>query len=189
MASVPAPTSPVPPLVAFYRDGARDDCGRTHSEILTWDDSRLEAVHDFIQWLFPLPEPSGANPSAPTLDTATIAAFHATPEMQQRLRQSFDRMLRFYGFAWSSSSSPSAAGPASAPSIVRAPNFADRSANWLHPMNHNHLRLTRILRSTLLLGLESESKALFHALNALYREFPNRIPARTHAFWSTAASR
>ena len=54
-------------------------------------------------------------------------------------------------------------------------------------MNHNHLRLTRILRSTLLLGLEAESKALFHALNSIYREFPDRIPARTHAFWSNAA--
>jgi hypothetical protein len=53
-------------------------------------------------------------------------------------------------------------------------------------MNHNHLRLTRILRSTLLLGLEPESKALFGALNALYREHPDSIPARTHAFWSSA---
>jgi len=53
-------------------------------------------------------------------------------------------------------------------------------------MNHNHLRLTRILRSTLLLGLGAESKALFDALNAIYREFPDRIPARTHAYWSDA---
>ena len=49
------------PLVAFYRDGARDDEGRTLAEILAWDDDRLEEIHDFIQWLFPLPERSGAN--------------------------------------------------------------------------------------------------------------------------------
>jgi hypothetical protein len=54
-------------------------------------------------------------------------------------------------------------------------------------MNHNHLRLTRILRSTLLLGLEAESKALFQALNAIVREFPDRISTPTHAFWSEAA--
>lgn len=132
---------PVPPLVAFYRDGARDDRGRTLAEILAWDDHRLEAVHDFIQWLFLLPETSGANPSAPTLDHATIAAFHATPKMQQRLRQSFDRMLRFYGFTWVSSSSPqsspsSQSGSTSAtptPAIVRAPGFAARADNWLIP--------------------------------------------------------
>jgi hypothetical protein len=178
---------PVHPIVAFYRDAARDDRGRTLTEILAWDDDRLEDIHDFIQWLFPLPEPSGANPSAPTLDASTIAAFHAAPEMQQRLRQSLDRMLRFYGFAWSQSPPESSSSQSVPPNLVRAADFKVRAENWLHPMNHNHLRLTRILRSTLLLGLESESKALFRALNTLYREYPDSIPARTHAFWSSAA--
>lgn len=52
------------PLIGFYRDGAQDDCGRTLAKILSWPDDRLEAVHDFIQWMFPLPERSGANPAA-----------------------------------------------------------------------------------------------------------------------------
>jgi hypothetical protein len=167
------------PLIAFYRDGAPDDQGRTLAEILAWDEVRLEAVHDFIQWLFPLPEPSGVNPTAPILKPATIEAFRASIAMQDRLRQAWRHMLRFYGLA-----------PASGPSglrVERASNFAARAQVWLWPMNHNHLRLTRILRSTLLLGLEAESKALFQALNAVYREFPDRIPARTHAFWSNAS--
>ncbi len=167
------------PLVAFYRDGAPDDEGRTLAEILAWDDDRLEAIHDFIQWLFPLPEPSGANPHAPILDPATTRIFHSSIAMQDRLRQSFQRMMRFYGFRQSTTP----AGIA----IERAPDFAARAHNWLWPMNHNHLRLTRILRSTLLLGLDAESKALFRALNALYREYPDRIPSRTHAFWSSAS--
>jgi hypothetical protein len=167
------------PLIAFYRDGACDDAGRTLAEIVAWDDDRLEAVHDFIQWLFPLPEPSGANPTAPILDPATIQAFHASLAMRDRLRASYERMLRFYGLRLIPAKSPLA--------VERTPDFAARARNWLWPMNHNHLRLTRILRSTLLLGLEAESKALFHALNAIYREFPDRIPARTHAFWSNAA--
>ena len=171
-------TTPAHPLIAFYRDGARDDRGRTLAEILAWDDDRLEDVHDFIQWLFPLPERSGANPAAPTLDAGVIAAFHSTPVMRERLRAAFDRMVRFYGLAWDASAA-----------IVRAPGFAIRADDWLWPMNHNHLRLTRILRSTLLLGLEAESKALFAALNAIYREYPTRVAARTHAFWSDAAQR
>jgi hypothetical protein len=167
------------PLIAFYRDGARDDVGRTLAEILSWNDDQLEAVHDFIQWLFPLPEPSGANPAAPILDPLCLRIFRGSLAMQERLRHSFDRMLRFYGLRQVSTPSGIA--------VERAPNFADRAQMWLRPLNHNHLRLTRILRSTLLLGLDAESKALFHALNALYREFPDRIPARTHAFWSSAA--
>jgi hypothetical protein len=172
--------APIHPLIAFYRDGARDDRGRTLGELLAWPDEDLEDIHDFIQWLFPLPEPSGANPAAPTLDAAAIAAFRATPAMRERLSQALDRMLHFYGLAWDRQSP--------APVIVRAPNFSARAGDWLRPMNHNHLRLTRILRSTLLLGLEPESKALFSALNAIYREFPSRISARTHAFWSDAAT-
>lgn len=168
------------PLVAFYRDGARDGRGRTLSEILAWPDDDLEDIHDFIQWLFPLPERSGANPGAPTLDAAAIAAFRATPVMRERLHQALDRMLAFYGLMWDQQ--------AVTPTIVRAPNFSQRADNWLRPMNHNHLRITRILRSTLLLGVEAESKALFIALNAIYREFPARISARTHAFWSDAAT-
>jgi len=173
------PSSPPHPLIGFYRDGAQDDRGRTLSEILAWSDDRLEDIHDFIQWLFPLPERSGANPSAPTLDPSTLEAFHTTPAMRDRLRQAFERMLRFYGLALN----PSPSGLA----VERLPNFRERAQNWLWPMNHNHLRLTRILRSTLLLGLEAESKALFHALNAVYREFPDRISTRTHAFWLDAA--
>ncbi|HEX3986359.1 MAG TPA: opioid growth factor receptor-related protein [Acidobacteriaceae bacterium] len=175
-------SSPPPhPLIAFYRDGARDDRGRTLAEILAWPDDRLESVHDFIQWLFPLPERSGANPGAPTLDAATIEAFHGTTAMRDRLHQAFERMLLLYGLAWTAS----AAGA----TVTRLPDFRERAQNWLWPMNHNHLRLTRVLRSTLLVGLEAESKALFHALNAIYREFPDRISTRTHAFWSDAAQR
>jgi hypothetical protein len=172
-----SPSTPNP-LVAFYRDGAPDHEGRTLIEILAWADDRLEAIHNFIQWLFPLPEPSGANPHAPILDPATIRTFNSSIAMQERLRLSFRRMMRFYGFRQYST-------PAG---IVMecAPDFTARAENWLWPMNHNHLRLTRILRSTLLLGLGAESKALFYALNALYREYPDRIPSRTHAFWSSA---
>jgi hypothetical protein len=99
--------------------------------------------------------------------------------MQERLRQALERMLRFYGLQKSSTPTGLA--------VERTASFDARAKNWLHPMNHNHLRLTRILRSTLLLGLEAESKALFHALNVIYKQFPDRIPARTHAFWSGAA--
>lgn len=167
------------PLIGFYRDGARDDAGRTLAEILAWDDERLEAVHDYIQWLFPLPEPSGANPTAPILDPGTIETFRGSLAMRERLRTAYERMLRFYGLRAVSGSSGIV--------VERGRDFAARANNWLRPMNHNHLRLTRILRSTLLLGLEGESKALFQALNGIYREYPDRIPARTHAFWSNAA--
>ena len=176
-------TDAVHPLVAFYRDGAPDDENRTLAQILGWDDRRLEAIHDYIQWLFPLPERSGANPSAPTLDEATIQAFRSTPVMRDRLRQAFLRMLRFYGLAWIPDSSDG-----TGPGIHRAANFGIRSGEWLSPMNHNHLRLTRILRSLRLLGLEEEAAALFRELDAIHQEYPGRITARTFDYWKDATS-
>lgn len=161
-------------LIAFYRDGARDDEGRTLDEILAWPDDELEAVHDFIQWLFPLPEQSGANPLAPVLDETTTAFFRTSEKMRERLRNSFQRMLRFYGLAWTDGI------------IVRAANFDARAENWLRPGNHNHLRLTRVLRSMKLLGLETETMALFDALEKINASFPGRITTRTITFWHNA---
>jgi hypothetical protein len=161
-------------LLDFYR-GGRDDKGRTLEEILAWPDEELEAVHNFIQWLFPLPERSGANPDAPVLDAATISAFRASSELQDRLRQSFLRMLRFYGLVFETGA------------VRPAANFSTRSLNWLNPGNHNHLRLTRILRSLRLLGLESESEALFRALSGIYRAQPESITQRTYQFWESAS--
>ncbi|HEX4007625.1 MAG TPA: opioid growth factor receptor-related protein [Acidobacteriaceae bacterium] len=168
-------------LISFYRDGARDYSGRTHAEIVAWDDERLEGVHDFIQWLFPLPERSSVNPWAPVIEAAVVAAFNESPEMRERLLAAFDRMLRFYGLKRDTRGDTAR--------IVRGRNFAERADKWLWPNNHNHLRITRILRSVRLLGLRAESAALFRALDRINREFPGRITESTGEFWQDAASR
>lgn len=160
-------------ILAFYR-GGRDDEGRSLQEILAWSDAELEAVHDFIQWLFPLPERSGANPDAPILDSPTITAFRQSKELQDQLRQSFLRMLRFYGLEFDGEI------------VQQAVNFHSRSSNWLNPNNHNHLRLTRMLRSLHLLGLASEASSLFQALSEIYTSHPGRITPRTYQFWKDA---
>jgi hypothetical protein len=166
-------------LTRFFGGGADDD-GRTVDEILGWDDVRLEMVHDYIQWIFPLPERSGANPSAPVLDAAAIAAIRGSAEMQGRLRAAFERMLTFYGFALEGDA------------VVEGPRFVAASRNWLHAGNHNHLRLTRMLRSLRVLGLEREAAALWGALRALYeRESAagrRTITNETFAFWRQAAT-
>jgi hypothetical protein len=54
-------------LLDFYRGTQLDSSGRMLHEIWDWTDDDLEAIHDFIQWLFPLPEPSQFNPDAPLL--------------------------------------------------------------------------------------------------------------------------
>ena len=67
------------------------------SDIHGFDFHELEFNHDYIQWLFPLPEPSGANASAPLLSKDDIAAFASDESLRKALLQSFELMLQFYG--------------------------------------------------------------------------------------------
>jgi hypothetical protein len=166
-------------IVAFYESSAPDDRGRFYDEILRFDDERLEDVHDFIQWLFPLRESSGANPGAPRLDEVAIEAFHTRPALRAALRRALDRMLAFYGFVWETDR------------IVRGPAFTERSG-WLEPGNHNHLRLTRIMQALRVLGEPQRAQALYDVLAEIYREDRHngrqRISERTFEFWTDAVS-
>src|SRR5207249_2799149 len=121
-------------ISGFYQGEKPDNRGRYLREMQQWPDDRLEDIHDFIQWMFPLPERSGVNPRAPVLDPATIAEFRTSPEMQQNLRKSFLRMIGFYGLTLNATGE-----------IERAVNFKSQASNWLSPGNHNHLRITRII--------------------------------------------
>jgi Opioid growth factor receptor (OGFr) conserved region len=85
-------------LVSFYEGTGRDHRGRRLSEILQWGVDRLESSHDYIQTLFPLPEESGVNWSAPVIDRKVFDAFRSRPELRGRLRDSFEKILWFYGF-------------------------------------------------------------------------------------------
>ena len=167
-------------ILAFYEGTAPDDRGRLHEEILRFDDAALESVHDYIQWLFPMRERSGASPTAPRLNSATIEQFRRRPELRNALRRSLDRMLAFYGLEWRGET------------IARAPSFAMRNG-WLSPMNHNYLRLTRILTSLRILGDELAMKSLHDCLTAIAsderRSGRKRIPERTLHFWNEAAGR
>ncbi len=161
-------------LVDFYAGSAPDDRGRYVYDIQGWSDERLESVHDYIQWLFPLRERSAFNPQAPVLDDAAIAEFRARPELRQNLRTSFLRILRFYGFEEKREG------------IEQGSDFATRSSNWLSPSNHNHLRITRILTSIRLLGLEAEAQAFYTCLARVYRRQKGSITPETFAYWTAA---
>ncbi|GEP04530.1 opioid growth factor receptor-related protein [Methylobacterium oxalidis] len=125
------------PIHAFLAGSGRDGAGRRLADILAFDDARIEGVHDFIQWCFPLPEASRAVPGAPVLTAAEAAAIRADPAAREGLRAALARMRRFY------------AG----------------TDGWLRPHDHNHLRITRILAAVRDLASPEEA-AEFHAFVA-----------------------
>ncbi len=163
------------PLVSFYRNLAPDDRGRMLDGILARDDDWLEYTHDYIQWLFPLVAPSGANPAAPVLDEGQIAVFQDDAALQATLLQAFDRMLAFYGLARQGGA------------IVKGENWSGRKSNWFTRPTHNNLRITRILTSLRLLGLEPEARALYQALSALKEsEADAGVGEEAFAYWGRA---
>ena len=74
--------------------------------------------------------------------------------------------------------------------VTRAPNFAAKAGVWLSPGNHNHLRITRILRSLSVLGLEAEARAFFDCLSEIYEDEQNKpmpaISSETMLYWRGA---
>lgn len=85
-------------LITFYEGTDTDHRGRYLSDILGWPASKMESAHDYIQIVFPLPEASGVQWSAPTINRQVFDTFRARPELRDRLKDSFKKILWFYGF-------------------------------------------------------------------------------------------
>lgn len=164
------------PLLAFYLGSHPDHRGRTLAHILGKDDDWLEGVHDYIQWLFPLDEHSRAVPGSPTLSRADVEAFRTDSRLRQHMLDALRRMLGFYGLRVCDDGA-----------VTKAPNWAERKSNWFTHPTHNSLRITRILKSLALVGLESEAARLQACLLDLCAsEADCGIPAASQAFWRQA---
>lgn len=145
-------------VAAFLAGEGTDARGRTIFEVLAFDDATLERTHDFIQWLFPLAEPSRAVPDAPVLTAEDVQAIRDSAMAQCALAAASDRMEAFY----------------------RATH------DWMMPNDHNHLRITRIIRSLRLLRGDDEADAFRNAILALVEAARAPISARSRGYWSTA---
>ena len=161
-------------LVAFYRGEANDSEGRSLADYWSFSDSRMESRHDFIQWMFPLEEPSQFNPDAPILTRADREAFQDDPALRDNLLKSFDRFLGFLGLIREEDR------------VVPASDF--EAKRWrLNEPNHNWLRITRVLASLRLLGLSNHSRSFHQGLESLIVDGKARITADTRAYWKNAA--
>src|SRR5438105_2055839 len=102
-------------LVDFYRGQATDSEGRSLQDLWSWSDEDLEIYHDFVQWMFPLPEPSRFHAEAPVLTDEDITAFRQDEQLRANLRHSFERILTFLGLARNDEGK-----------VVEGPNFTAR---------------------------------------------------------------
>lgn len=165
-------------LVPFYLGLSPDNQGRMIDDILAWDSGQLENVHDYIQWLFPLQDRSAYNPSAPILTKEGINEFRNNPVLKAKILESFNKLLEFYGFVCRKEKD--------ALVIARSDKFTERSHNWLTKHNHNFLRITRILKCLMLLGLEEYARTFMTSLEKVYDDYRQIIGEETISYWRKA---
>ena len=136
-------------LVRFYLHGCRTPANHYLISLIEEDDNDfLEAQHDYIQWVFPLSEPSKFNPDAPLISQEFLSRLD---EVKPKMLLMYNRMLEFYGLAYREN------GPEYSQNEQLV---AIRPLTWLDPKNHNVLRLTRIMTSLSLVGLTSHAIGL-----------------------------
>jgi hypothetical protein len=144
----------------FLEGTATDHRGRSIDDVLAFSDAELETVHDYIQWLFPLPEASAFNPSAPILGPDDVARVRRSAAALRNLERAAGRMLSF---------------------------FRDTD-HWLVASDHNHLRITRILRCLALLVNRPRAEAFRDAIEARVAAAGNPVNPQSRDYWRRAAA-
>jgi hypothetical protein len=160
-------------LIAFYKGDAPDHRGRLIEEIWQMSDFWLEHTHDYVQWLFPIPEAGRFNGFAPLLDVTAIKAFQEDQALQERQRQSLDMMLDFLALQRTEGG------------IRAKPELNMRDHIWLKAGGHNHLRITRMIRSLGLCGQRNLALQLQAAVIQIGTE-KGHVSSQSKAYWRSA---
>jgi len=74
-------------------------------------------------------------------------------------------------------------------SIVRGPKWRNNASRWCVRFDHNHLRITRILRCLRVLGLQNECDAFYRALQDVFDDPAIHIGDRSMMYWTRAVQR
>ena len=111
-------------MVVYFLEGTHPDLkGRFLADIWAFSDKKIERTHDFIQWVFPLDEPSNAVWDAPVLIDDEIYEILDSAKAKENMIISQNWFLR----------------------------FLINTDAWLVPRNHNQRRVSRMIRSIRLL--------------------------------------
>ena len=145
-------------LLSFLQDVGPDHRGRYLSDIWKFGDDEIERTHDFIQWVFPLHEPSGAQPDAPVLEPAEIDLIHKSGPATMNVERSTEWFL----------------------------GFLARSPHWLVAHDHNHLRITRMIRSNRLLLGELAAESARARVLKLAEKSKGKISDESLRYWKQA---
>ena len=145
-------------IVGFLEGKTPDHGGRTLSMLWKQADDDAENTHDYIQWMFPLDEPSQAVNGAPVLNDFDIDEIRENQLVTENLEESARWFLR----------------------------FLERSDHWITNYDHNHLRITRAIKSLRLLTSNSIADRFRDKVIALAGNNLNFVDQEARDFWNRA---
>lgn len=142
-------------ILEFLEGTGTDAKGRSLDEIIDQDDEFWSRQHDFIQWLFPLNEKSLAVPKSPILEDSEIVKIKESSVAQASINRNLERYKQF----------------------LRS------NKEWHSRHDHNHLRITRVLKCLKLLrDLESARQFKYWIAGEL-GDAIDTVNERTKKYW------
>ena len=147
-------------LVDFLNGTGPDHQGRYLRDIWDFDDKAIEQTHDFIQWMFPLTEKSMSVPGVPTLIGEDIEAIRTSVVARANLKKSAQWYL----------------------------GFLQRNNHWIKSYDHNHLRITRVIKALNLLLSQRAALTLLDSVLEVAGDKVNSVNQDSIRFWRAAVS-
>ena len=144
-------------LVEFLNGTGPDHQGRYLRDIWDFEDTAIEQTHDFIQWLFPLAEKSMSVLSAQTLSADDINRIRKCDIARANLEKSAQWYL----------------------------GFLLRNDNWIRSYDHNHLRITRVIKSLHLLVSVNVASSFLNSIFEITGDRLNVIRQDGVDFWKS----
>jgi hypothetical protein len=145
-------------IVGFLEGKTPDHRGRILAMLLQQTDHQAETNHDYIQWLFPLNEPSRSVNGVPVLTELEIDEIRQSSLAQANLAKSARWFL----------------------------GFLERNDHWIIKYNHNHLRITRVIKSLRLLTSDEAADEFRDKVLALAGDNLNLVDQKARGFWRSA---
>ena len=145
-------------IVGFLEGRTPDHRGRILAMLLQQTDHQAETTHDYIQWLFPLDEPSRSVNGAPVLTELEIDQIRQSSLAQANLAKSARWFL----------------------------GFLERNDHWITNYNHNHLRITRVIKSLRLLASDKAADEFRDKVLALAGDNLNLVDQKARGFWANS---
>lgn len=151
-------------LFDFYTGNGLNTQHCSFDELISVSDNLFENSHNFVQWLFPLDEPSMHNRTAPILDQETIEKLLASPVFCDRLEMAGHKLISFLNRRRDQQGKPI----------------------WVTPNNHNYLRISRAIKCFRLFGLDDWAEMFFDFACACHDDYPQDVGLTAVEYWQAA---